>query len=699
MADEWDVVSSAPSDPNDPWGVVSSAPAKTQAITSKNWAEPLAPLEFLGRMAYGAVSAPVAGLAGIAQGAYNIGAETFRGKPGMPAADVVEKVTGALGEPLLKGTKMYEQDVAGVLGPVQETVRAPGRMVAEAGYPITGAVLSAAPETGLALLAPETRGAVGSVGGAAVRGGVRVVGAPGRLLGRNNTSVPVGAAVPAAAPVNPQLAAQQWVSKNTNLTWDEIPERLRTVLTNVAQDATQLGKLDPKSLERQATLERVGVTKATKGQLTRDPLQQRTEQLAKATTAGDPLLQLDYENNRILTDNVRALAKGAQAKGGVQVGTSVQGALRARLAKVKKEVSRLYKVAEDAGELQGPVNVQPLYNFLENHPAPKSVAWLKDALDSIKAQNTMKVGGIETTETRPVTLYQLEEAVRKEAVDQTFSPEASVRRRAGEVLGIIDQITEGAGGQAYTAARAARKAQGAEFERQAAVAQLVENRGLTTDRAVKLEDTWRRSVLTGGIEDLKNVYTSLVKGGTAGRQAWRDLRGATADYILNKATGSGKGVDVTELGLKNRPGDVNLNWGGLKQAVLDIGPDKLEFLFGKVGAKRLNEIVQAAEILKTEAPTGVKGSPTLDKLLTLLDKFGAVGGKYVGTDVLAGAVKGVAKLSEVGEAGRSVRAAMQSPLEAAQAGVQRGQTLQSLGRGSAVGGLTLGGMRPNETPP
>jgi hypothetical protein len=516
----------------------------------------------------------------------------------------------------------------------------------------------------------------------------------------------VGAAVPGGAPVNPQLAAQQWVSKNTNLTWDQIPERLRTILTNVAQDATQLGKLDPKSLERQATLERVGVTKATKGQLTRDPLQQRTEQLAKATTAGDPLLQLDYENNRILTDNVRALAKGAQAKGGVQVGTSVQGALRARLAKVKKEVSRLYKVAEDAGELQGPVNVQPLYDFLENHPAPKSVAWLKDALDSIKAQNTVKVGGIETTETRPVTLYQLEEAVRKEAVDQTFSPEASVRRRAGEVLGIIDQVTEGAGGQAYKAARAARKAQGAEFERQAAVAQLVENRGLTTDRAVKLEDTWRRSVLTGGIEDLKNVYTSLVKGGTAGRQAWRDLRGATADYILNKATGSGKGVDVTELGLKNQPGDVNLNWGGLKQAVLDIGPDKLEFLFGKVGAKRLNEIVQAAEILKTEAPTGVKGSPTLDKLLTLLDKFGAVGGKYVGTDVLAGAVKGVAKLSEVGEAGRSVRAAMQSPLEAAQAGVeaaqagvQRGQTLQSLGRGSAVGGLTLGGMRPDETRP
>ncbi len=687
MAGEWDVVSSAPSDPNDPWGVVSSAPAKTQPLSKENWAEPLSPFEFLGRTAYGAVSAPVAGLAGIVQGAYNVGREALGMKPGMPAADVVENVTGALGQPYTKGAAMYEQDVGRVLGPVQETVRAPGRMVAEAGYPVTGAVLSAAPETGLALLAPETRGAVRSV-------------ATTRLVRPTAASATAAAGAGAGGPaVGAATRAQQWVSQNTNLTWDQIPQRLQTILTNVAQDATQLGKLDPKSLERQATLERVGVTKATKGQLTRDPLQQRIEQLAKATTAGDPLLQLDYENNRILTDNVRALAKGAQAKGGVQVGTSVQGALRARLAKVKKEVTRLYKVAEDAGELQGPVNVQPLYNFLENHPAPKSVAWLKDALDSIKAQNTMKVGGIETTETRPVTLYQLEEAVRKEAVDQTFSPEASVRRRAGEVLGIIDQITEGAGGQAYKAARAARKAQGAEFERQAAVAQLVENRGLTTDRAVKLEDTWRRSVLTGGIEDLKNVYTSLVKGGTAGRQAWRDLRGATADYILNKATGSGKGVDVTELGLKNQPGDVNLNWNGLKQAVLDIGPDKLEFLFGKVGAKRLNEIVQAAEILKAEAPTGVKGSPTLDKLITLMEKFGSAGGKYIGSDIPTLALKGAAKLRDIGKTGRDVTAAMESPLEAAQAGAQRGQTLQSLGRGSAVGGLTLGGMRPDETRP
>lgn len=674
MAGEWDVVSTTPNAPDDPWRVVA-----TEKTPEPSLAEGLAPLEFLGRMAYGAVSTPVAGLAGIAQGAYNVGREALGMKPGMPAADVVENVTGALGQPKLKGTQMYEQDVARMLTPVQEAVRAPGRMIAEAGAPATGAVVSALPETALALLAPETRGAFRSVGGAAARGGTRALGAAPRP--------PVGAAVPGGAPVSPQLAAQQWVAKNTSMSWDQIPERLRTILTNVAQDATQLGKLDPKSLERQATLERAGITKATKGQLTREPLQQRTEQLARASEGGEPLRQMDLENNRILAENVKALAKGAQAEGPVQVGQSVQTVLRDRLAAAKKNVSRLYKQAKLDGELQGPVDIQPLLDFVDTNIAPQSVGWLKNAIEAIKARNTTKVGGTEVTETRPVTLEQIEEAIRKEAVRQSRSADGSVRFQAGEAIKIIDDMTAGSGGASFKAARAARRAMGEEFENTQAVAQLVKNRKLSQDRAVKLEDTWRRTVINGGIEDLKKVYTSLRRGGVAGRQAWRDLRGATADYILGKATGGGP------LGLKTAAGDLNVTWDGLRRAVQDIGPEKMEFLFGKVGAKRMNDIVEAAQILKTEAPTGVKGSPTLDKLVTLLGSFGAAG------DLVSGVLKVVKKGAEIGKSGREVTAAMESPLEAAQSAVQRGQTLQSLGRGTTAGSLTLGGMRPDETRP
>lgn len=668
MAGEWDVVSQTPMAADDPWRVVATEKAPEPSL-----AEGLAPLEFLGRMAYGAVSTPVAGLAGIAQGAYNVGREALGMKPGMPAADVVENVTGALGEPLLKGTKMYEQDVGRVLGPVQEAVRAPGRMIAEAGAPATGAVVSAIPETALALIAPETRGAFRSV-------------ATTRLVRPTAASATAAAGAGAGGPaVGAAMRAQQWVAQNTSMSWDQIPQRLKTILTNVAQDATQLGKLDPKSLERQATLERAGITKATKGQLTREPLQQRTEQLARASEGGEPLRQMDLENNRILAENVKALAKGAQAEGPVQVGQSVQTVLRDRLAAAKKNVSRLYKQAKLDGELQGPVDIQPLLDFVDTNIAPQSVGWLKNAIEAIKARNTTKVGGTEVTETRPVTLEQIEEAIRKEAVRQSRSADGSVRFQAGEAIKIIDDMTAGSGGASFKAARAARRAMGEEFENTQAVAQLVKNRKLSQDRAVRLEDTWRRTVINGGIEDLKKVYTSLRRGGVAGRQAWRDLRGATADYILGKATGGGP------LGLKTAAGDLNVTWDGLRRAVQDIGPEKMEFLFGKVGAKRMNDIVEAAQILKTEAPTGVKGSPTLDKLVTLLGSFGAAG------DLVSGVLKVVKKGAEIGKSGREVTAAMESPLEAAQSAVQRGQTLQSIGRGTTAGSLTLGGMRPDET--
>lgn len=655
----------------------------------------LAPFEFAGRMAYGAAAAPVAGIAGMAQGAYNIGREALGMQPGMPAADVVENVTGALGRPQLEDTSMYEQDVARVLGPVVETARAPGRALAETNLPgakVAGAIVSGAPEAGLSLLAPEVRGAFRSVGGAALRGGAQAVRAAGNVGRAATGAPPVAPAAPAGgapvgAAVSGQQAAQAWVAQNTNLSWDQIPARLQTVLTNIAADAKQLGKLDPKALERQALLERVGITQATRGQLTRDPLQQRTEQLARASEGGEPLRQLDLENNRILGENVKALAKGAKAEGPVQVGQSVQTVLRERLAAAKKNVSRLYKQAKADGELQGPVDIQPLIDFVDQNIAPQSVTWLKNAIEAIKARNTTKVGGTEVTETRPVTLEQIEEAIRKEAVRQSRSADGSVRFQAGEAIKIIDEMTAGAGGSSYKAARAARKAMGEEFENTQAVAQLVKNRKMSQDRAVKLEDTWRRTVINGGIEDLKKVYTSLRRGGPAGRQAWRDLRGATADYILNKATGGGP------LGLKTATGDLNITWDGLRRAVQDIGPEKMEFLFGKVGAKRMNEIVEAAQILKTEAPTGVKGSPTLDKLVTLLGTFGAAG------DLVSGVVKVVKKGTELGKASREVAGAMESPTAAAERAVRRGQTLQSLSRSAPGGSLTLGSVRSDETSP
>lgn len=657
----------------DPDAYLSTPPAEQSTLQKVGSIakEALGPAESVGRLAYGAVAAPVSGLAGIAQGAYNTAAEALGAQPGMPAAERVEQIQGALGAPKTKLAQFNEQMLGATLGRAQQAVRKPGEMIADAGYPKTGAVVSAVPETALALLAPESRGAVSS--------GVRA------LTGSAGKAATAAASGVRQASFAGIQRAKEYVSSRTGLNWADLPAEMQTRLANIAEDAKALAGLDPKAIERQAQLARVGIKTATRGQLTRDPLQLRREQLAKASDAGEELRQLDLDNNRILAQNIESLRGGAKARGEVQTGKSVQDALRERYSQGLKRVKRLYKTAEKAGELQGPVNIDALVDYVANHDDPAQVAYIRQRLNALGATVEEETGGLKVSQNRPLTLKELE-GIRRSAVARGKAG-GTEGHYASEVKQVIDSLTEGAGGEAYQAARKARAAVGEEFERTQAVAALVKNRKMSMDRATALEDTWHKSVISGGLEDLTKVRDSLTKS-PKGRQAWDDLRGATADYILEKAT----------TGPKNQLGEVNTSWGGLRRAVSDIGQEKLELLFGKAGAKKLNDLVEAAEILKTEPPTGVKGSPTMDKLITLLDKFGAVPIVGHGAGLAVGAAKSVQKLAQIGESAREAARAKVSPLEEAEAKVtapaRRRQTLESLARktGKAVSRepLTIG---------
>ena len=599
------------------------------------------------RMAQGAVQAIPAGLAGIAQGAYNVGAEALGGKPGMPAEKRIEQVQSYGAQPLTQVAKQNMQTIGRVVQPMVEAARAPGTRLAEAGYPTLGTIVGAAPEAAMTMLAPESRSAMGSV-----------------FRGAEKAAAPAAAAGSAAAG---RAAAEQFANTNLQTPWKDLPEQMKATLSAIAAEGKDLTKLDAKALDRQAQVGRLGITKVSKGQLTRDPLQQRREQMLIASEAGNDLRQAALENNKILLDNVRDLGRGTTGKGKLQVGQSVQGVLREQMAKANRAVRNAYKVAKDAGELQGTVESQPFLDYLNTHGDPEFVNFAGNKLKAIGAA-VEKDGKL--TQVRPVTLEEME----------TLYKSASARQKAGGTQGFyarelkdeINSITEGAGGDAYKAARAMRKQMGDEFERTQAVSQLVRNRKMSTDRATKLEDTWRKTVINGGSEDLAKVRTALIKGGRQGRQAWNDLRGATADYIVEKATGGG------ELGLKDKSGVLHLNWNGLRNAVQAIGQDKLTMLYGKAGYQKLVDIVESAQILKTEAPTGVKGSNTFDKFVTFMDKAGAIPIVGRGYDVAVQGAKAVRKLASIGKEGREARSALVTPLTAT---ARKGQTLKSLGRG------------------
>lgn len=591
--------------------------------------------------ATGMLAAPVAGLAGIGQGVYNVVAPAFGGQPGRPAAQRVEEVQqGLTYQPTTEAGKVASQTIGYPFVKLGEAANVVGEKVAQAsGSPLLGALTRAAPDVALAMASPEARGAARSVGSSLTRGAIPA----------SATAAPAAAAsIPAAQ----MQAAEQWAT-SAGLSWGKLPAETQQALGAVAADATKLQNLSPLQVTREANLVKFGLT-PTKGMVTRDPLQLRSEQLAKAGDTGNVLRQIDLDNNARLAESLQKLRTAGEAKEPTAVGKSVQQTLRDRLAGVKLQVNRLYKTAERAGELQGPAEIGGLVDYLNDHVDPTQVGYVAERLKRIGAirQATAEEGGGFVSTGNPVSLAEIE-AIRKAAVAKGKGG-GTEGHYASEVKSVIDDLTEGAGGDAYKAARAARLKQGEEFERQGMVAKLVSNRGKSSDRAVALEDTWRSTVLNGSVEDLQKVKTSLFKskGGVA---AWDDLRNATIDYLYEKATG----------GPKNERGQVNVNWGGLKRARNSLETEKLESLIGKSGVRQLDSLIEAAEIAKTEPPTGVKGSPTLDKFVTLMDKLGAVpvAGKLA--DVVSGAAKTVGKLRSIGETSRKTKAAQVTPLQQA----------------------------------
>jgi len=623
--------------------------AKEQALAYAK-SPTLGNVETLGQMASGMVATPVAGLSGMAQGAYNVLAPAFGGTEGRPAAQRIEEVQqGLTYQPRSEAGKVASQTVAIPFQKLAEGANYAGERTAEAtGSPLIGATVRAVPDLVMSLLAPEARGAMSAVGRGMVRAAPRAAaaGAGAGTVAGNAT------------------AAQQWATSK-GLSWGSLPAETKLALSKVATDASKLDALDPLAVQREANLRKFGMT-PTRGMVTRDPLQLQAEQLSKSSDAGSPLRQIDLDNNAALSAAVDSL-KSAPTKGARQTGEAVQNVLRGRLNAMKQQVRKLYDAAEQAGELQGPVKIDGLVDYLNNHGDPTQVSYVRARLKAIGAIKRGK-NGLEATG-KPVSLEELE-AIRKTAVKRGADG-GTQGHYASEVKSVIDEITDGAGGDAYKAARKARAQMGEEFERTGIINQLVKKRGKTNDRAVALESTWRKSVVGGSADDLAAVKQSLFKGGQKGIAAWDDLRNATIDHIYERATG----------GPKNERGQVNVNWDGLRRAIDKIGSDKLEMMVGKAGAKKLNEILEAAEIAKTQPPMGIKGSPTVDKFLTLMDKLGAVPGVGGVAEIAKGAVKSVGKLRDIGKRGRDLRTATTTPLT--QAAAPASQTLGGMA-GSTV---------------
>jgi hypothetical protein len=81
-------------------------------------------------------------------------------------------------------------------------------------------------------------------------------------------------------------------------------------------------------------------------------------------------------------------------------------------------------------------------------------------------------------------------------------------------------------------------------------------------------------------------------------------------------------------------------------------------MFGSDTVGRLQKIMEATRDIKTEPPTGFKGSPTFANIISFLEKrIGAV----PGSGIVTGAVRAVGAVKSLGENSRDVANALSDP--------------------------------------
>jgi hypothetical protein len=372
---------------------------------------------------------------------------------------------------------------------------------------------------------------------------------------------------------------------------------------------------DIATIRRQTAQELPVPLELTKGQATRNFEQQRFEQeIAKDPNKGSPIRDRVADQRQAIWKNfdVWVDETGSQLTEAGAVGDAVTGALRQRAAADKARIRVAYKQAEKAGDMEVPVDLTPVADYLNANRAGRSAAPILQVLaDELKVQEVGTGSLAEgTLKVDPVRLKQAEE-IRKAINRFAKNTDPNDMRVAGDLKRIIDTQTEGLGGGLYQQARVLRKQYADRYENFGLARDLMGMKRGTNDAQVAAEKVFQRAILTAPMADVRQLGLMLKSGGEPGRQAWAELQGATVRHIRDQAMRNAardeRGTPIPsvkalqdEIGKLDRAG-------------------KLDYMFGKKGAEQLRAIEELSKVVFTAPPGAVNTSNTASVLLAALD--------------------------------------------------------------------------------
>jgi len=512
-----------------------------------------------------------------------------------PKTSMMDKLKALYEVPATIGSGMVAQPVGaaygvakGILGPktpqaMQEAQQAGGQLAQKLQFqPTSPASIGALESIGSALEAsklPPYLGAIGAI--------------PSAIQAGNVARPAVNQAIQTAKPaVNTMAQALRKEAPMVGVGAAEVPEAAVR-----AQMAQQL---------------RVPV-ELSKGQAMRDLGQQKfeIETPKNFPELGKPLIEAQAKRNDAILQNFDAFvdATGKETYGLRETGRVVDKALVGAANKAKQEINAAYTAAREAGETQQPVGYAPLKAYIdEQTPTVKrKLAPIISAVDEEIAKNDAKKTG-------QISINNLEDIYQ--FINKNYEPGTVGEGHAKAMKNIINQMTEGQGGQLYQEARKLRTKFGREFENVGYVDKLLRTKPGTTDRSVAFEDVFDHSILNGSLDDVRAIGMTLKKAGPEGQQAWKELQGQTVEYIKRKAT------NTTDKDIYGNPVVMPKQ---LKTAIDTLDQDgKLDYVFGKKGAQEIRDLAAVTETVNAPLKGAANYSNTSSAIISALDKIGGI---------------------------------------------------------------------------
>lgn len=403
---------------------------------------------------------------------------------------------------------------------------------------------------------------------------------------------------------------------------------VRNALANVMTREQQPGMVGmgaastAEDLMRQERLNRLNIP-ATLGERTKNlPQQQFEADVRRGVVTGiseDAKTKLSEQMRAFETNKQKAIVQnfermtnevGAEVADPTQmraVGKIVDKALNDEYTKKYDAYKSLYAQADNAGETLQQVPYQSLLDFIEAK-TPTQRRTLDPILDSVAESLRMN----DPQGTGTISVRALEDIYQQIG---TVKDSASAK----PMKNIITQMGEGAGGELYQKARAARAQLAKEFEDVSRVDKLLGTKAGYADRRVALDDVFKHVVLDGSLEEMRTVTKLLKKAGPEGQQAYKELQGQTIQHMKDMLTKS------------DQPSFRNLNTL-INQ--LDA-EDKLVYMFGKSGRNEIMDLRDAIKDVLVKEPGAVNYSNTSGAVLRGLEALQQLPIKIPGTQTAA----------------------------------------------------------------